>query len=154
MPLLTVNGKKFWPLFFRLLLLVLGLFCIYIAVIVHFIAIVLSIYFFVTIFFVSTKVIKVYSDKFVVERISILKNLNKIEEYLFSDLKTVNYYEGKFNFTNLVFSFLGGYHPESPISTSDLMLVIKKNDKKINIKRIGSKEKFLNLINTIKEKLV
>lgn len=150
----TIYGNKFLPILFRIVLVLLGIFFIYIAYRITFIAAIMVIYLFFITLLIRTKVLEIYEDRFVVEKISLLSKFNRSQSYPFSNIKRVLFKEGHFNLATFLFLFLGGsYGSQTPVNSPDTMEILKKSDEKIEIKRIGNKKDFIKTINLINERL-
>ena len=154
MKSLKINGNKFFPTFYRIILFLLEIFSLYIAYLVTPIALVLSFFLLFVILFIRNINLEIKEDKFIIERNSILQRFSKKDEYNYSNIKSVEYIEGFFSIKNLIYSFIGGHNTDTVITSPDCMKIIKKNNDEIDIKRIGSRKEFLNAISLIKEKIV
>ncbi len=147
-------GNKTLPNLIRVLLILLSILCFWIAYIVSVLAAILGIYILSIIFFIRTKVIKIYEDRFVIERESLIRKFDKIDNYYFTDIRRVTFLEGHFKLATILFLFLGScYKYYTPTGAPDIMEILNKNDDIIEVKRIGNRKEFLNAVNIISERL-
>ncbi|MBN1694544.1 hypothetical protein JW879_03975 [candidate division WOR-3 bacterium] len=100
--------------------------------------------------FIKTKELKVDYEKFFIERHGYFKILNEYQEYKYSDIKSVKYLEGYFSSKDFFYRFIGAPPWTNSISESDKMIIIKKDDSKVEIVRIGNREAFKKAIELIK----
>jgi len=172
MVIYEVKGN-FWAIFFRSLLVGLGIGCFYLiyflsSPLVSPILLLLGLYLIFMSIFIKTKEIKLDYEKFFIERHGYFKILNECREYKYRDIKSVEYVEGYFSTEKLFFAILlgilmriltplfrsrHGYFTGGFISKSDRMRIIKKDGTEEVIVRIGNREAFKKAIEIIKENI-
>lgn len=102
MVIYEIKDNYFWPLFFRTLLVGLGVGCFYLIYLISSplvspLLLLLGLYIISMSVFIKTKELKVDYEKFFIERHGYFKILNERQEYKYSDIKSVKYVEEYFS---------------------------------------------------------
>jgi len=146
-----VKGNHFLAIFFRSLLVGLGIGCFYLAYFLSsalaspilLLLVLLGLDMILLSIFIRTRELKIDYEKFFIERHGYFKILNECQEYKYSDIESIEYVEGYFRTETFFFKNFFMWE-------LDRMDLIRKDGSKEEIVRIGNREAFKKAIEIIK----
>ena len=153
-PLMTLKGNNHWRVISIILLLIISISSFLLIQSLSFAITILGIYCLFMTVFIRFPRIEIRQNKFDFIKKSLIKKFNRKETYEYKDLKSIEFSKGHYNWSKFLFlsitngksNYMGS---DGQNAKSDSMKIVKLNNVKIEISRIGSKKNFKEAINLI-----
>ena len=146
----TFSGRNYAGKLVIGLLILIILISFLIRLLISIAILVFGLCFLFVILFVRFKRIDIYENRFEIVRQNIIPIFSGRDVFRYEDLMDVYFEEG---YTNWFYVIIRTNADQTTYSRPDMMIVLTRKDKRIEINRIGTKRDFKNAVAMVKERI-